>query len=208
MKQPQTLHPRKQMKTPNNMKSTHRNRLFPSIQSTAPALALAFLTIAWPIQAGPGHHASHRLPDLPSPVCDILHAPAGTRLSSHVYALGVQIYQWNGSSWGFVGPDAALFADPGFHGQVGIHYGGPTWEANDGSQVVAARQSDCTPFPGAIPWLLLGATSTSGHGVFARVTHIQRVNTIGGTAPAQAGAFVGEEVRVPYTAEYFFYCAQ
>jgi hypothetical protein len=41
----------------------------------------------------------------------------------------------------------------------------------------------------------------------SRVTHIQRVNTIGGTAPAQAGAFVGEEARVPYTAEYYFHRA-
>jgi hypothetical protein len=39
------------------------------------------------------------------------------------------------------------------------------------------------------------------------VTFIQRVNTIGGTAPAEAGAFVGDEARVPYTTEYYFYRA-
>jgi hypothetical protein len=40
------------------------------------------------------------------------------------------------------------------------------------------------------------------------VTFIQRVNTIGGTAPAEAGLFVGDEARVPYTAEYYFYRAE
>ena len=39
------------------------------------------------------------------------------------------------------------------------------------------------------------------------VTFIQRVNTIGGTAPVEAGGFVGDEARVPYTTEYYFYRA-
>src|SRR5262249_49113230 len=37
-------------------------------------------------------------------------------------------------------------------------------------------------------------------------TYIQRVNTVGGKAPTAPGD-VGEVVRVPYTAEYFFYRA-
>ena len=36
---------------------------------------------------------------------------------------------------------------------------------------------------------------------------IQRVNTVGGKAPTAPGDYVGELVRVPYTAEYFFYRA-
>jgi hypothetical protein len=195
------------MKTSICTKSMHRHSLADKIHLTLPALALAFLTAAVAASAAHDHHPHDRAPDLPSPVCDDVNVPPGNRVSSHVYALGVQIYRWTGSSWAFVGPEAALFADPGFHGQVGIHYEGPTWEANDGSQVVAARQAGCTPFLGAIPWLRLEATSTSDHGVFGRVTYIQRVNTIGGTAPAEAGAFVGEEARVPYTAEYYFYRA-
>jgi hypothetical protein len=100
-----------------------------------------------------------------------------------------------------------LRADPCYNRQVGIHYAAPTWEADDGSQVVAARQADCAPFRGAIPRLLMKAASTSGRGEFARVTYIQRVNTICGTAPAEAGAFVGDEAHVPYTAECYFYRA-
>jgi hypothetical protein len=37
------------------------------------------------------------------------------------------------------------------------------------------------------------------------VTYIQRVNTVGGLAPEYAGDYVGEEVRVPYAADYYFY---
>ena len=172
------------------------------INLTLSALALALLTALSPASAN-GQVA----PELPSPLCDSVNVPDGHRVSSHVYALGVQIYRWSGTNWAFIGPEAALYADQCYETQVGIHYGGPTWEADDGSKVVAARVADCTPFRGAIPWLRLVATSTSGNGRFGRVSQIQRVNTIGGTAPGTPGAFVGDEARVPYTTEYYFYRA-
>ena len=58
--------------------------------------------------------------------------------------------------------------------------------------------------------LLLEAKSAEGPGIFARVTYIQRVNTTGGTAPTEGcdAAHAGQEVRVPYTADYFFYRAK
>ena len=168
-------------------------------------LALAIATCA--VSPAQAQDASQRGPELPSPICDKISAPEGARLSSQVYALGVQIYRWSGTNWAFVGPEATLYSDPCYQTPVGIHYAGPIWEANDGSFVKAARINDCTPFRGSIPWLLLGATANSAEGKYARVTHIQRVNTIGGTAPASAGAFVGDEARVPYTTEYYFYRA-
>lgn len=187
--------------------SAPRHSLADRIHYTLSPLALALLTLAGTATADDANPHHRSTPDLPTPACDSLEVPVGNRVSSRLYALGVQIYRWTGSSWVFVAPEAGLYADAGYNGQVGIHYGGPTWEANDGSTVVAARQADCTPFPGTIPWLRLGATSTSERGRFAGVTYIQRVNTIGGTAPATAGAFVGEEARVPYSAEYYFYRA-
>jgi len=42
-------------------------------------------------------------------------------------------------------------------------------------------------------------------GIFEPTTYIQRVNTVGGLAPSTPGTVVGEEARVPYAAEYFFY---
>ena len=160
-------------------------------------LALAF--------AAPARAADGRGPDLPLPVCERIDVPAGNRLSSRVYAFGVQIYRWSGTHWAFIAPEATLYSDPCYENEVGTHFAGPIWQANDGSAVKGARRDDCTPYRGAIPWLLLDATPLSSSGVYARVTFIQRVNTIGGTAPAQAGAFVGDEARVPYTTEYYFY---
>jgi hypothetical protein len=52
---------------------------------------------------------------------------------------------------------------------------------------------------------LLSVVETEGPGIFDGVTHIQRVNTSGGKAPSTSGLTVGEEARVPYTTEYFFY---
>ena len=146
----------------------------------------------------------NRAPDLPSPLCDRLQVQGG-KVAFHVYALGVQIYRWNGASWVFVAPAARLFADPEYHGEVGIHYAGPTWESNSGGKVVASRVDSCAPDPTAIAWLLLQKVSSEGPGIFDRVTFIQRVNTAGGLPPSGPGPFVGAEEQVPYTAEYYFY---
>ena len=139
--------------------------------------------------------------------CQRLAAPVGSKLDFHAYATGVQIYRWSGTAWDFVAPSAVLYADAGGHGVVGIHYAGPTWESNSGSKVVAAVSDRCTPDASAIPWLVLDAVSTTGPGIFERTATVQRLYTVGGKAPATAGSFIGEEARVPYTAEYFFYRA-
>ena len=149
-------------------------------------------------------------PSLPSPLCDSVQVPEGNQLAFRVYAMGVQVYKWNGTSWAFVEPRATLFADNHYHGEVGTHYVGPTWESNSGSKVVAARVpgTGCTPDSTAIPWLLLQKVSTEGPGIFDSVTYIQRVNTAGGVPPSVPGSVVGDESEVPYTAEYYFYRAR
>ena len=62
-------------------------------------------------------HASNgnRLPDLAG--CERLAAPAGSTLVLRAFAIGVQIYRWNGASWGFVSPSATLYADATGRGQ-------------------------------------------------------------------------------------------
>jgi hypothetical protein len=148
----------------------------------------------------------NQTPELPA-VCQTLQVDAGNEVAFHAYASGVQVYRWSGAAWVFVEPVANLFAARNFHGQVGTHYAGPTWESNSGSKVVAKRVDGCNPNASAIAWLKLEAVSTDGPGVFNGVTFVQRVNTTGGLAPSAAGSFVGEESRVPYTAEYYFYRA-
>src|SRR5436305_14648292 len=115
------------------------------------SLALAALVFA-----AAGQAQDNREPDL-SPDCSGLHVADGNKVSSHVYAQGVQIYRWTGSAWMFVAPAAVLYANEDHDGEVGTHYVGPTWESNSGSKVVGARIAGCTPNPNSIPWLLLAA---------------------------------------------------
>jgi Protein of unknown function (DUF3455) len=140
-------------------------------------------------------------------LCSNLQPRIPVRLATAVYAEGVQVYSWNGTTWAFVAPDAQLFANSHGQGRIGSHYAGPTWETNSGSKVHGAVVDRCTPDPDAVPWLLLGVTSTEGSGIFEGVVYIQRLHTTGGNAPTGAGAFIGDEARVPYTAEYYFYRA-
>ena len=168
------------------------------------ALALLLLALAPHVRAQPGNDT--RPPDLDD--YPKLQVPAGNKVAFHAYAEGVQIYRWTDTGWAFVAPEAYLYAGAEDDDPVGIHYAGPTWESASGSFVVGTVLERCTPDPDAIPWLLLGAVDSEGPGIFDGVTYIQRVNTVGGKAPAEAGDFPGEVARVPYTAEYYFYREQ
>jgi hypothetical protein len=139
--------------------------------------------------------------------CADIAAPAGSVLAYRTFATGVQVNRWNGTSWTFVAPVADLFADEARHAKVGTHYAGPSWEMTSGSKLTGALDLRCPVGAADIPWLRLKVTSDSGAGVLRGVTHILRVNTVGGVAPATPGSFVGEEARVPYTADYYFYRA-
>jgi hypothetical protein len=150
------------------------------------------------LAAGSGN--DNRAPEVP----DDIKVPVGNKVHFHGFGVGVQIYTWNGSSWGAAVPEAILFHAEGI---VTIHFAGPTWMSNSGSTVVGALppKAAVTVDPSAIPWLLLSAKSKEGPGIFADTTYIQRVNTTGGKAPLADGTFVGQVARVPYTADYIFY---
>ncbi len=168
-------------------------------------LALLLVGLIAPVGAQTGN--DRRDPDLGD--CQKLQVEAGNKVAFVAYAEGVQIYRWNGTAWAFVAPEAVLYSGNDEDAEpVGIHYAGPTWESASGSNVVGAVVDKCFPDPTASPWLLLKAASTEGPGIFHRVTFIQRLYTVGGLAPADAGEFVGEEARVPYSAWYVFYRKQ
>ena len=91
---------------------------------------------------------------------------------------------------------------------VGKHFAGPTWQGQDGSAVIGAvLERAAAPDAGAIPWLLLEAKDHQGSGAFSTITHVQRLDTIGGVAPSEGcdEAHAGEEVRAPYEATYVFF---
>jgi hypothetical protein len=71
-------------------------------------------------------------------VPDSIQAPAGEELVFMARATGFQIYvcrpDANGkSAWTLKVPDAELFDEQGK--SMGKHFGGPTWQLNDGSQI-------------------------------------------------------------------------
>jgi Protein of unknown function (DUF3455) len=139
-----------------------------------------------------------------------LQPPASEQLFLQVHAKGDQIYTCKEDvsqySWVLKAPDAQLFDKDGK--PFGKHFAGPSWQANDGSRVtgiVAATVPSADA--NSIPWLLVTIVSHEGTGVLSRATSIQRLNTKGGKAPSSAcdEARAGQEMRVPYTADYFFY---
>jgi Protein of unknown function (DUF3455) len=175
-------------------------------------LFLAGLTAAvatWPL-ALPAHAG----PSAPS-VPDRIAVPEGNKLFLVGHAVGVQIYKCNatagGYTWGFVAPRADLFDDNGK--LITTHFGGPTWQAKDGSYVVGQVERRVTVDPMAIPWLRLvvasRAVGTDGDRLFA-TTYIQRIATTGGLPPAASACTAetaGTVAEVRYTADYYFWKA-
>ena len=159
---------------------------------------------------GPGKTAvaditdGNRLPDLTA--CPQLTAPNGSTLVLHAFGIGFQIYHWNGTSWGAATPSATIYADAGGNGAVASHFAGPTWQSNSGGSVVGTVANRCVPDPASIAWLSLTGVP-NGPGIFSKVTFIQRLNTVGGNPPSTPGSTIGQEAKIPYTADYLFYKA-
>jgi hypothetical protein len=138
-----------------------------------------------------------------------LQPPAGEQAFLQVHAKGDQIYTCKGEGvqvmWTLKAPDAKLFDKDGK--PIGKHFAGPTWQANDGSSVMGKAVANVSPNADSIPWLLVKAVSHDGSGVLSPTTSIQRLNTQGGKAPASGcdASHLDQEIRVPYSADYFFY---
>jgi hypothetical protein len=148
-------------------------------------------------------------------------APANTHVVLMVHATGNQIYTCaNGAdgktAWTLKEPQAELRDK---HGKLVGHHSLATyetpaasWKHADGSEVIGrmAARADA-PNPNDIPWLLVNAIDHKGtEGALSGVTHIQRLNTKGGKAPVSGcdAQHPDAEVKVPYTADYYFYAPQ
>jgi hypothetical protein len=148
-------------------------------------------------------------PPVPGP----LHVPAPASLIQQLHATGVQIYECQPAKgdpaqyeWSFKAPEAVLLTKGGK--KVGKHYGGPSWEYNDGSAVVGeVVASSPSASPNSIPQLLVRAKATAGKGLFSSVQFIQRLNTVGGSVPAGGcrKEQAGQQLRAQYSADYLFY---
>jgi hypothetical protein len=107
--------------------------------------------------------------------------------------------------WVFVTPVATLRDMQ--QKNIGKYYGGPTWEAMDGSKVTGKQVAVAPASPGSIPLQLVKADPAIGMGVMTGVTYIQRLETQGGVAPSAAcsAANAGAKQQVAYQAKYVFY---
>jgi hypothetical protein len=99
-------------------------------------------------------------------------------------------------------------------------FGNPTWQSSlDSSKVwaqtlysIPAGSDPSCPHKGAIGCLLLQSIGSEqgpdGGKSLTRVTYVQRLNTKGGSAPAEGcstPADVGKQALVAYTADYLFF---
>ena len=172
-----------------------------AIRSIATAFSITFLSGFASADTGAGE------------IPETLKVPATQTLAVVAEARGVQIYECSASKtdparfeWVFKAPEAELFDTAG--NRIGKHYAGPTWESADGSKVVGVvKARDDGPDANAIPWLLLGAASAEGNGIFGKTQSVQRLKTVGGKAPADGcnQAQLGKVARVNYRATYNFY---
>jgi hypothetical protein len=168
-----------------------------------PALLLAtFLAFGFKVGA---QTANPTMPNLPPAL-----SSGNLKPYLAVFAKGVQIYVCNKVDnanwiWAFKAPEAELFDAGGT--LVGRHYAGPTWAGTDrGTVVGTVTASADAPVPDAIAWLRVEVRSREGTGVFTQASRILRVSTFGGKAPNVGcdEARIGSELRVPYTATYYF----
>lgn len=153
---------------------------------------------AWPApQTSPGDQLDPRT-----------YAPE-SKLVLELHALGVQKYICQPSgTWLFTDPVAALYET---RKPLGVHFLNlgtrrPVWQLEDGSSVEAAPKVSVPNGTANIPAVLLQGVATTP-GRLGDTTWVQRLNTVGGIAPAGT-CTPGVTVAVPYTADYFFWKAK
>lgn len=118
----------------------------------------------------------------------------------------------------FLSPDA----NPNEAAPNPLPFGSATWQTSvDGSKVwaqvlhsnsIPAGSDPSCPNAGSIACLLLESIGSqqgpTGGTLLSKTTFVQRLNTNGGSAPAEGCSTsddVGNQVLVPYTADYYFF---
>jgi len=207
-------------------------------KKTTRRILIAACVAALGLMVTTGVRAAHADDLTPPRVPKLLEVEDGNEVFLVGHGVGTQNYVCAPSATSVTGfafslftPQATLFDDAG--DQLITHFFSPnddpnvappehgtirvTWEdSRDTSRVWAflLQQSSDVKFvrKDAVAWLLLkesgvAAGPTGGDGL-TKTTFIQRLNTVGGLAPATGcSAFedLGHRAFVPYSADYFFY---
>lgn len=124
-------------------------------------------------------------------------------------AAGVQVYSCEYGplhrlGWALKGPQATLYDASGL--ALIRHEAGPSWQAEDGSKIVGHVISQAPSLtPGSIPQLLLETKTVVGAGMLAEVRYVERLDTVGGSAPSGACTVEHQIGNSPYLARYVFW---
>jgi hypothetical protein len=197
----------------------------PSAKIAAAFGALAFVSVAVP--AGVSFAGTDRAPAAvsePPAVRDgafhgvdprvppELNPPAGHVLHAVLKAKGVQIYECRTSAWALLEPAASLTGvtlHP-VRKVSALHFRGPSWQSDQDGSLLEGDPDGVvrvpSEHPDSIQQLRIRAKLTRGSGVFGAVTYVQRLDTVGGVAPA--GSCAGGTTAVPYRAVYRFFVAK
>ena len=174
------------------------------------------------------HAENISVPPLPP---DLDEVPPPNEVVFVGHAVGTQNYvclpSGSGVAWMLFTPQATLFRK---HGQqLTTHFFSPNpnpadngtvraaWQHSRDSSTVWGRATDMSSdanfvAAGAIPWVTLQTAGVqegpAGGDQMTEITFIQRLNTVGGSAPAtgcSVATDVGKKAFVPYRADYFFF---
>ncbi|GIE36516.1 hypothetical protein Ait01nite_095610 [Actinoplanes italicus] len=186
--------------------------------------ALAFVSVAVPTGVSfAGTDRAPAAPAAPAARSDAFHGvdprvpaelspPAGHVLHAVLKAKGVQIYECRAAAWTLLEPAASLTGVTVHPVKKvsALHFRGPSWQSDqDGSLLEGDPEGVVrvpSEHPGSIQQLRIKAKLTRGDGVFGKVTYVQRLDTVGGVAPA--GACARGTTAVPYRAVYRFFVAK
>ena len=123
----------------------------------------------------------------------------------YIYQCRQNMFNANAYEWAFVAPDATLYEgsrSAARHASVGLY------EAlSDRSSISGWVRSSQAAGGSNLPWVTMRAQPLNESGMFAGISSIQRVNTVGGAAPTTGCGpdNIGDESRVAFHADYYFY---
>ncbi len=128
---------------------------------------------------------------------------------AHVYVCARPLDGKGSPEWRLSRVEADLYDECGR--LVGRQSSEAAWEAVDKSLVTGTvLEKTDSPTCGAVPWALFAARSAPRKGLFANLSHVERIYTWGGRAPSKMcpDSSEGVEVRVPFGATYCFHARE
>ena len=150
----------------------------------------------------------------PSGIPPRLRAGPNEQLAFRLRGNGVNVYQCKTTvanpevyAWYFVAPDATLY--DGSHEVARMTSPNQMEALSDTTSVSGFVRAAQSAGPSDLPWMRASALANGDSGLFAGVTSYQRVNTRGGAAPTTGCSAdnVGEEARIAFDADFYFYRA-